>query len=321
MMVARGPSFNFAAEPKQRGGPYFNFAAKTEPRQFSATSTAPTPLRYPSATPFGGQEASTPKLQPSTEKKAKDDLTVLNCDSVQQWHSPESDKYQGLRVERKIDPLQWQFVADELTQKVDFTQEDSLHLESIELDGLSGEALQQRIQQVAHAVSHCRSLPPALEKLVYQDVLDLASATQKLVPQGKELIVKLELFGPSVCVRWHRDGYVCRSIVSYNCTATEYTADSNVDFYQMKNGGTNDDIIRDPSQIRSIDVGDMLMMKGMHYPGKAHSLVHKSPPARYYNNQDFAPIHIRNKNVQARLILKVDVLKLRECEEKCCAGH
>lgn len=300
-----------------RGGPYFRHEAETKPQQFGAAT--PTPTRSQFAMPMveqGTVMAKSQGMQDST-----DDPTMFMCSSLQEWHGPEADNYQGLRVARRIDPLQWQFVADQLTPTVDFRENDGLHKEYINLDTLSGQALQDKIQQAAQAVSHGHGLPPALENLVCQDAQELAVITSKLVPKAKQLILKLELFGPSACVRWHRDRYVCRSIVSYNCSATEYTANSNVDFYEMDNCGNNDHIIRDKCHIRSIDVGDILMIKGMYYPGKARGLVHKSPPIRYYNGQDFAPLEIRNKNVQSRIVLKVDVQDLQGGEvENSCTG-
>jgi len=225
--------------------------------------------------------------------------TMFICSSLDQWHSLQADNYQGLRVVRPMDPLQWQFVADRFSEMHGEGIMLHLHKETIDLDSSDGEdSLQLKFLDAATAVS--QGLEPPLAMLVSQDAQALASATRKLVPQAKQLIMKLELFGTNSCLRWHTDWYVCRSIVSYNFCALEYTADSNVDFYAFENGGENEDIIRDTSRIQSAGVGDMVLIKGNKFPGKAKCLVHKSPELTWYDNG----------RVKTRLVLKVDVLNL-----------
>ena len=100
------------------------------------------------------------------------------------------------------------------------------------------------------------------------------------------------------CIRWHTDYYVGRAIVSYTgLEGTEYTSDSNVNFWEQANRGTNDKIIFDAEEIKSVDVGDMLFIKGKKYPPGEKPLVHRSPDAQY-------DAHGRVLN---RLILKVDI--------------
>lgn len=213
---------------------------------------------------------------------------------MSEWLCPEADNYQGMRVPRALDPNEWQSLADQLDKDND--RSDCFRQRIIDVD-VPDANLQQRIQDAALDMSS--SLPPALAKLVYQDVLELAGTTCKIVP-ARELIIKFDLFSDNVCGRWHMDQYVCRSIVSYNCSATQYTADSNVDFNELLYCGKCPDIIYDKSRIQSADVGDIVMMKGGKFPGKAKSLVHKSPDIRYHDNGD----------TRTRLVLKVDVLNL-----------
>merc|ERR1712039_389600 len=158
----------------------------------------------------------------------------------------------------------------------------------------------QKFRKAASAISE--GLPAELGKLVREDAQGLGILSYRMVPQAQEIIFKLELFGGNVCSRWHEDRYVCRSIVSYNCSATEYTANSNVDFHELYYCGNNDCIIRDKAEIQGASVGDLLMIKGSKFPGKARSLVHKSPAIRYHANGD----------VQTRLVLKVDIQDLRD---------
>lgn len=240
----------------------------------------------------------------------EDHGNVFNCSSVDQWHGPEADKYQGLRVARSIDPFEWQFVADQLSWEV----EGDIHHEIIELgpsDGIqrTDGSLQHKFQNAAHAVSS--RLPPVLAKIVCEDAQALADATCKLLPDARRLIIGLQLFGDNTCSRWHQDDILCRSIVSYNCSGTQYTADSNVDFNEMINCGKSDHVIRDKSRIHSLNVGDILLMKGKKYPGKGQGLVHKSPEVRYSDNG----------YVLSRLVLKVEVQDMAGGKvENSCTG-
>ena len=53
-----------------------------------------------------------------------------------------------------------------------------------------------------------------------------------------------------------------RGIVSYTGEiGTEYTRDSNVDFWEMKNCGKCDTLIKDKSLIEHVEVGDFLLIK------------------------------------------------------------
>jgi len=241
-------------------------------------------------------KAATPKGRTSSHALAQ---PMFDCTCLDQWHSPKADNYQGLRVTRWLDPLHWQFVADELSKHP--PPEDSLHVTHINL-AIPEALIQQKFQKEAITLS--KSLPPELAKLVSQDAQALAIATHKMLPQARELTMKLELFGENVCSRWHRDKYVCRSLVAYNCSGTDYTAYSNVNFEEFKSGGDNDHIIRKKSLIHNANVGDMVMIKGSKFPGKAKGLIHKSPEVRFYDTGV----------VQSRLVLKVDISDLGEDE-------
>ena len=78
---------------------------------------------------------------------------------------------------------------------------------------------------------------------------------------------------------------------------TQFTSDENVDFWEMKNCGNNDCIIRDQTQTCAVNVGDILFMKGATFPAGAKGLVHKSPTVRYHEDG----------RVVNRLVLKMDV--------------
>mmetsp|Transcript_6805 Transcript_6805/g.12068 ORF Transcript_6805/g.12068 Transcript_6805/m.12068 type:complete len:298 (+) Transcript_6805:49-942(+) len=283
-------------------GPYSSVAVM-KPQQLRSF----VPTCGPVAVTVQPSDSSRFKLQPQAPE---DGSTMLTCSSLDQWRSSAADRYQGLRVARPIDPTRWQSVTNQLSDIHGEGMMESVHAQVIDLDGSTGEdSLRQQFEDAANAISH--GLEPELAQLVSQDAQALASTTQKLVPQAEQIIMKLELFDTNSCFRWHQDWYVCRAIVSYNLSAMDYTADSNVDFHELYNRGTNDAITHDKSRIRAANVGDMVLIKGKKYPGTGKSLVHKSPEISYDCNG----------RVQTRLILKVDVLNLRNDEkaqdEKC----
>lgn len=230
--------------------------------------------------------------------------TMLTCSSLSQWFTAEADRHQGLRVARPMNPAQWQPLADHLWRTSTREQiGDGLSYEVVDLSPLAGEAaVQNRLRASALAVT--KNLPPALADIVSNDAQSLADATRKLVPQAKEIVMKLELFGTSTCARWHQDNYVCRALVSYNCSGTDYTADSNVDFKELFYCGNNDCIIRDKARIRNVSPGDLVFIKGTKFPGQAQGLVHKSADVR----------HHADGMVQSRLLLKVDCTVLDESD-------
>merc|ERR1719160_669427 len=57
---------------------------------------------------------------------------MFTCTSLDLWHSPEADNYQGLRVARSIDPLYWQSLADQLSTML--PPDDCVHEQRISLD-------------------------------------------------------------------------------------------------------------------------------------------------------------------------------------------
>lgn len=282
-------------KPKQVG--YFSPYARTSTPLVIQKSA--TPARQAGARDVMPLVAATGAVQKQKwQDPQQEPGNMFFCNSLSEWCSQEAGQHQGLCMKRGIDPHQWQPIADQLSKQMTRETEDTLHKETIDLNA-SEDALRQRFQEVGHAVSQCLRQDPALANLVCQDAQAICDATYKLVPQAKQLIVKLELFGETVCGRWHQDNCVCRSIVSYNCTATVYTPDSNVDFYEMEHCGNNDCIIRDKSRILSADVGDVIFMKGLTYPASVNGLCHKSPPIEYFNG-----------DIVTRLVLKVDVRDL-----------
>lgn len=228
--------------------------------------------------------------------KEPDQFTIYNCKSLSDWLAPETDKYQGLRMQRGFDPKHFQPAVDSLPRLGGDIGDDIQNKRVESLNPCMPKAeLAARLQLVGGRLSH--GLPADLAKMVSQDTQAMAWTLAELLPEAKELIIKLEKFTTFVCSRWHTDDYVARALVAYNCSGTEYTEDANVNFWEMEHCGNNDHIIRDKSDIRSINVGDILLIKGQRFPGSAKSLVHKSPDPQF--RADGSCI--------TRLILKVDI--------------
>merc|ERR1712048_457851 len=121
--------------------------------------------------------------------------------------------------------------------------------------------------------------------------------------------------GENRCSMWHQDAYVARAFVTYCGAGTEYTEDANVNFEllgnlsQLNNGkfteADNAQLIKNTSAVKSVGVGDILLIKGLKFPGKSGGLVHKSPPVEYYPDG----------RVKHRLCLKVDISKFKARRE------
>jgi len=140
-------------------------------------------------------------------------------------------------------------------------------------------------------------LPKTLGQQIQLDIEEIGMALVKLLPATTDVIMKLEVVGENTCKRWHQDNYTGRAIVTYNLCGTQYTAHDNVNFWEFENGGKNDRIILDQSQVLSAHPGDILFMKGKTFPGTANGLVHKAPVTLYHPNGA----------IMNRLCLKVDV--------------
>merc|ERR1712054_710266 len=101
-----------------------------------------------------------------------------------------------------------------------------------------------------------------------------------MLPAAPVLELKLAIFGENSCSRWHQDNYIGRAIVSYTGrSGTDYTRDSNVDFWELHNCGNNDCVIRDANQCFAVGLGDIMLIKGTKYPsylnsGQGGGLVH-----------------------------------------------
>jgi len=140
--------------------------------------------------------------------------------------------------------------------------------------------------------------PADLATQIEQDAVEIGITVGELLPKYPNLRVAVEIQGKNTCSRWHQDHYVGRAIVSYTgVIGTEYTSKENVDLWEFHNCGNNDHIIRDVKQIKHVNVGDVLFIKGKDFPLGVKALIHKAPEIRRHPDG----------GIMNRLVLKIDV--------------
>jgi len=235
----------------------------------------------------------------------KDVIEVLSepalvCNSVEDWLQPICFNHMAMRVPR---PYTWgdaQTLVDALAESKAFGREDSVQEEvQISIAWGSGQRLAadltRKAQRLAGLVAS-RGFPRHLVQQIEEDFRQIGMVMARMAP-AKKMLLKLDIMGENGCSRWHQDQYTARAITSYNLSGTEYVNNENVNFWELKNCGNNDHIIRDSSQLYSVEVGDILLMKGTVFPSAARGLVHRSPPKQYH----------ANGKVMHRLLLKVDL--------------
>ncbi|CAE7182011.1 unnamed protein product [Symbiodinium pilosum] len=242
------------------------------------------------------------KLQatPTPLAAVKSPFPLLRASSLEDWLHPESAQFNGLLMERKAWWNDCQGAVDQVSRDLG---EDEKLIVSVKRgpEGFGD------FQDVAEKILQKVNLPQDVKDAVHGDICQLATTVGELCPWGDSLLVKLELIGEKSCRRWHRDYYCARAIVSYNSAGTLYTADDNVNFWELEHKGGNERIIRDKSEIRSAGVGDMLFIKGVKFPEPVKGLVHRSPETQYHDNG----------LAVNRLVLKVDVPVPAAWESDC----
>lgn len=216
-------------------------------------------------------------------------------DSVDEWMQSPSLQHQGLLVMRPELCNQWDVQADvdEVFDSGRFGRTGngfSKDVTNAELQELSQSLQDAAIELLAEA-----ALPDKVSQQIHSDICSIGLVVGQMCTSASKLQIKVQILGDSVCSRWHQDNYVGRAIITYNSHATEYAADSNVDFWELEHCGNNQHIIRDTSKVQRVEVGDILFIKGKLFPG-SNGLVHKSPEKRYH----------KDGRVINRLVLKID---------------
>lgn len=239
-----------------------------------------------------------PKSIPSPAKLDQERGACLVADTLEGWMQPEHLEYNGLLVKRPFGG-QWddfQGSIDELFAR--FGNHDLPKKFTGSVRNGKPEDLERWLWSCISGILSEAALPAQLSKQIEDDACAIGKVVGALCPFAPEVTLKLEIFADNICRRWHQDNYVGRAIVSYTGhTGTEYTRHSNVDFEKLYSGADNQQLVRDANKIESVDVGDILFMKGKLYPHGAKGLVHKSPKERYH----------QDGRILNRLVLKVDV--------------
>ena len=248
--------------------------------------------------------AAAPSAAPSAAGGDADD-PILQCDSLAGWLRPESSEKQGLLVKRPMTG-QWdvhQADIDDAVRSLGKKGKDGVNTEvanhpdpQVLTERLTA-AVDALLAQVPLAAEVCRQL--------YVDAISLGQTVGALCASAPTIQVRFEIFGENCCSRWHQDRYVARAIVSYTGkVGTAYTADANVDFWELHNCGNNKCVIQDEAKVMHAEVGDLFLMKGTEFPvppgevkDEKWGLVHKSPEKCYH----------ADGRIINRLVLKVDV--------------
>lgn len=234
-----------------------------------------------------------PDVAPSEEPLGNSAMFV--GDTLEAWLKPQSSLHSGLLAKR---PFLGQF--DECQARIDASLGWFGEYGELTTTVLHNgqEDVPTKLHEPLEALLAQAALPMSLSDQIRSDATSMSIVVASLCPSSRQLAIKLEILGSNSCGRWHRDRYVGRGIVSYTGEiATEYTDDANVDFWELENCGNNACIIRDVRQIKSVDVGDFLFMKGTKWPTGAAGIVHKSPEWRYHPDG----------RILNRLCLKIDI--------------
>ena len=243
-----------------------------------------------------GREPNLPERKPSVSPSA-----IRVVDSLDDWLQPQSFEHSGLLVKR---PRHWNAQMHEIDQVASsgiFGKGGDSERMSRSIANGTTEQLLGRIDAAIEDLLDNRELvklPHSLRQQIHEDARSIGSVVRALCPSSPTIEVKLEMIGENACKRWHQDHYIGRALVSYSgVMGTQYTDDSNVDFWELQNCGNNKCIIRDTDAVRSVEVGDILFIKGKSFPKGASALVHKAAELHYHEDG----------RIVNRLALKVDV--------------
>lgn len=221
---------------------------------------------------------------------------ALICKDLNEWADPKCNSFRALLIQRPRDGCYLQQAVDNIAEYLDAKEEVALP-QSMADQWWFGEELSNKARRITASALRL-GLPAQVGQQLEQDFAQIGTVLQRMVPDAKQMWLKLEIMGTNACSRWHRDRYIGRAIVSYNSQGTQFVATSNVNENHLECGGQCQDIIRDETKVFQSEIGDILFMKGSKYPASPNGLVHRSPPIKYQDNGA----------VFNRLLLKVDLL-------------
>ena len=233
-----------------------------------------------------------------------DSSPLFISDRVEDWLQEKSYMYDGMLT--RMSPKDWSHIQPQVDRAFNsgvFRRDASITLATVENSSVEKDLRARFLTAAYHAVEKIAAtgLPSDINRQVCSDMCTLGPVVGLLCRRSGKIDVSLNIFSTSVCKRWHRDSYAGRGIVSYTgLVGTMYTGNENVDEWELENCGNNMCIIKDFRQVKGIDLGDMLFIKGRHFPGLrkgSKGLVHKSADVVYHDDGQ----------VLNRLVLKVDV--------------
>ena len=242
---------------------------------------------------INGHGNSDPKVD---NAKVMEKPALYACSDLKGWLNKDGFEYKGLLLRRSFGGKWNKFsaVVDEALNRLSNRYELAVNVEVVD----DQEQLSSKLIAAIDGILSKAQLPELLSEQIRLDASQIGCTIASLCPSSKHLTVKLEIFGKNSCSRWHIDHYVGRAIVSYTGeVGTEYTRDTNVDFWELKHCGNNDCVIKNKELVKNVEVGDILFMKGAKFSPGAAGLVHKSPAKRYH----------KDGRIVNRLVLKVDV--------------
>uniref|UniRef100_A0A6U6DZC1 Fe2OG dioxygenase domain-containing protein n=1 Tax=Odontella aurita TaxID=265563 RepID=A0A6U6DZC1_9STRA len=232
--------------------------------------------------------SSAPPILKPSERPA-----LFVADSLDDWVKNEGLGHKGLLAKRPFSGA-WDKFDRDIEASYSHIGEDRKLNARVAVN----ERLRENLLATTDKLLDAARLPKSLCEQMRSDACSLGCTVSKLCPSIRALDVKIEIFGEHTCSRWHQDHFVGRALVSYTgAIGTEYTRDSNVDFWELKHCGNNDHIIRDVGEIESVDVGDFLFIMGSKFHKGTGGLIHKSPEKRYH----------KDGRIVNRLVLKVDI--------------
>jgi len=101
------------------------------------------------------------------------------------------------------------------------------------------------------------------------------------VTQASHVRLMLKVVSDDACRKFHTDAYDMRLLSTYVGKGTEWIADQYVNRNEMMTG-SNEDIIKDFTQVRSMQPFEVAILKGeISLRPKGKGIVHRSPPVQY----------------------------------------
>lgn len=155
------------------------------------------PVLSGAALPMGVVIGKPLSVMPATSSNRE---PMFTSDSVDDWRLPSKHAaFNGMNVRRpfcgKWDA--YQPAIDDAVTRVGAGLTE-------EIDRLNSESLEDDLQAAVGRLLNTAALPTPLSEQIQSDACSIGSAVGAMCASSQVLEVKLEIFGQSVCKRWHR---------------------------------------------------------------------------------------------------------------------